>query len=266
MTKGVRVGVLELPGAALAYDVVGEAGPLAVQLHGLTSSRRRDAELGLDVGRALTRCRVLRYDARGHGASTGDVDADSYRWDRLADDLLALLDVLAPGERVHGVGPSMGTGTLLHAAVRDPARFASLTLLIPPTAGPTRVAQAETYRRNAALVEREGVGALVALGQNAPVPPALADAPETYPAVEEALLPTVLRGAASTDLPPADQLRGIAAPTLVLAWSGDAAHPLSTAERLRELVPATRMVVARAPHEVVGWGSLVAEHIARAAV
>ena len=97
MTKGVRVGVLELPGAALAYDVVGEAGPLAVQLHGLTSSRARDAQLGLDVGRALSGARVLRYDARGHGESTGDLDPDSYRWDRLAGDLLALLDEVAPG-------------------------------------------------------------------------------------------------------------------------------------------------------------------------
>lgn len=260
-----RVAVLTLPGAELAYDVAGDRGPLVVQLHGLTSSRRRDAQLGLDLGRALDDARVLRYDARGHGASTGDGEPSSYRWDALAGDLLALLDAVAPGERVHGVGPSMGTGTLLHAAVRDPERFASLTLVVPPTAGATRAAQAETYRRNAELVEREGTRALVALGSAAPVPPALADAPTTSPAVVEALLPTVLRGAASTDLPDARELRRITAPTLVLAWAGDPAHPLSTADRLRDLLPGSRMVIARAPHEIMAWPAIFAEHVARVA-
>lgn len=264
MTEVNEVGVLPLPGAAIAYDVVGDAGRLAVQLHGLTSSRRRDAQLGLDLGRALEGHRVLRYDARGHGASTGDLDPDAYRWDRLADDLLALLDEVAPGERVHGVGPSMGTGTLLHAAVRDPERFETLTLMVPPTAGPTRRAQADTYRRNAGVVEREGVEALVALGSAAPVPPALADAPTTYPAVAEALLPTILRGAASTDLPGAGELRRIAVPTLVLAWAGDAAHPVSTAETLRDLIPGSRMVIARSPHEILAWPGLFADHVERA--
>jgi 3-oxoadipate enol-lactonase len=257
------VGVLERPGADLTYDVVGDDGPWVVQLHGLTSSRRRDARLGLDVGRALTAHRVLRYDARGHGLSTGDPDADAYRWERLADDLLALLDAVAPGERVHGVGPSMGTGTLLHAAVRDPARFASLSLLVPPTTGVTRRAQADTYRRNAGVVEREGIDALVEIGSAAPVPPTLTDAPTTYPDVPAELLPTVLRGAASTDLPDVAALRRIPVPSLVLAWVGDPAHPLSTAELLRDVLPGTRMVIARSPREVLAWPGLVAEHVAR---
>ncbi|TXK09865.1 alpha/beta hydrolase [Microbacterium hatanonis] len=261
----MTVGLLDLGGAAISYDVTGDAGPLAVQLHGLTSSRSRDAQLGLDLGRALHSARVLRYDARGHGRSTGDTDPASYGWDRLADDLLRLLDEVAPGERVHGVGPSMGTGTLLHAAVRDPERFASLTLVVPPTAWTTRTAQAETYRRNARFVEREGVDALVELGSSAPVPPALADAPESYPAVDAGLLPTVLRGAAETDFPPVGTLRAISTPTLVLAWAGDPAHPLSTAEKLREIIPGSVLSVARSPHEVLGWAGRFAEHVGAAA-
>jgi pimeloyl-ACP methyl ester carboxylesterase len=256
------VGVLDLGGAAISYDITGDRGPLAVQLHGLTSSRSRDAQLGLDLGRALVGHRVLRYDARGHGLSTGNADAAAYGWDRLADDLLRLLDEVAPGERVHGVGPSMGTGTLLHAAVRDPARFASLTLVVPPTAWGTRLAQADTYRRNAGVVEREGIDALVELGSSAPVPPASLEAPDSYPAVAAPLLPTVLRGAASTDLPSVAELRGLLAPTLVLAWVGDPAHPLSTAERLREVIPGSILSIARSPHEVLGWAGRFAEHVA----
>ncbi|WP_431798156.1 alpha/beta fold hydrolase [Microbacterium kunmingense] len=253
--------MLRRPGADLAYDVLGGEGPWVVQLHGLTSSRRRDDLLGLGVSHALTAQRVIRYDARGHGASTGDVAEESYRWDRLADDLLALLDAIAPGERVHGVGPSMGTGTLLHAAVREPQRFASLGLLVPPTAGATRVAQADAYRRNADLVERHGIDALATLGSATPVPPTLSDAPPTTPDVSSEFLPAVLRGAAATDLPDAEGLRAVSMPTLILGWVDDPAHPLSTARMLEEVLPDARMVVARTPRDVLTWPGLVRSHV-----
>jgi 3-oxoadipate enol-lactonase len=255
---------LALGDATLDFDVTGESGPLVVQLHGLTSSRARDAQLGLDLGRALRGHRVLRYDARGHGGSTGSGEADAYRWHRLADDLLALLDHVAPGERVHGVGPSMGTGTLLHAALRDPGRFASLTLVVPPTAWASRRAQAATYLENARLVEREGLGAFVEQGSTAPVPPALADAPLTRPAVPEHLLPTVLRGAAATDFPTKAAVAGIAVPTLILAWIGDRTHPVKTANKLHALIPRSRIAIARTPYGVMAWPGLFAEHVATA--
>ncbi|GGL44797.1 alpha/beta hydrolase [Phycicoccus endophyticus] len=255
---------LDLPDAALDYDLSGDAGPLVVQLHGLNSSRERDERIGLDLGRALRGHRVLRYDARGHGRSSGGTDPRSYTWPRLADDLLALLDVVAPGERVHGLGPSMGSGTLLHAAVRHPERFASLTLAIPPTAWTTRRAQAATYLANAELVEREGLAAFVARAEEAGAPPALADAPLTDPSVPEELLPTVLRGAAATDLPEPEALRELDVPTLVLAWSDDAGHPLSTAALLHELLDDSRLVVARTPYGIMAWPGLFADHVATA--
>ncbi len=250
-------------GARLDYDVQGRSGPWVVQLHGLTSSRSRDAQLGLDLGRALRGHRVLRYDARAHGLSTGTAVEEDYRWDRLADDLLGLLDHVVGGESVHGVGPSMGTGTLLHAAVRDPDRFRTLTLVTPPTSRKRRRAQAESYREQADRIEEGGLPA-EALGNTAPVPPALADAPETRPSVPVALLPTVLRGAASTDLPGRTKIARIASPTLILAWTGDRTHPLSTARRLHEVIPRSRLVVARSPYGVMAWPGLFAEHVTTA--
>ncbi|MDQ8046684.1 MAG: alpha/beta hydrolase [Solirubrobacteraceae bacterium] len=247
--------------AALDYDVAGDDGPLVVQLHGLTSSRARDVQLGLDLPRALREHRVLRYDARAHGRSTGSTNPVTYTWPRLAEDLLHLLDDVAPGEQVHGVGPSMGSATLLHASLLDPERFASLTLLVPPTAWDTRVNQRATYLVNADLVEREGLEAFVELGLAAPVVPALADAPRTVPTVAEALLPSVLRGAAMSDLPPAYELASIKTPTLVLAWSDDPTHPVSTATRLAETLPNARLVVARTPYGVMAWPGLFADHV-----
>jgi 3-oxoadipate enol-lactonase len=255
------VPVFELADASLDYDIVGDGGPLVVQLHGLTSSRERDAQMGLDLARALRGHRILRYDARGHGGSTGTTDTWTYGWDRLAGDLLALLDHVAPGETVHGVGPSMGTGTLLHAAVRDPRRFASLTLVVPPTAWETRRAQSANYLANAYLVERDGVGAFVERGSTAPVPPALADAPASRPSVPEALLPHVLRGAAKTDFPEPPTIARVTVPTLILAWSDDPSHPVSTAETLHALIGGSRLVVAQTPYGIMAWPGLFAEHV-----
>ncbi|RAE52742.1 alpha/beta hydrolase, partial [Burkholderia multivorans] len=109
-----------LDGADIAAELSDEGGAPVVQLHGLTSSRARDRVLQLDLGVGLSGTRLLRYDARGHGLSTGRPVAEDYRWPSLAEDLLALLDIHFPGERVHGVGPSMGAATLLHALLLDP--------------------------------------------------------------------------------------------------------------------------------------------------
>lgn len=248
---------LSVPGAELDHEISDEGGPAVVQLHGLTSSRYRDRLLDLDLGRGLSGTRLLRYDARGHGRSTGRRVPEDYRWDALADDLLALLDQVFPGEAVHGVGPSMGAGTLLHAITREPDRFTGLTLVVPPTAWETRAAKAEDYRAAADLVERQGMAAFVEAGRLAPRPPATVDAPETVPDVADALLPTLLRGAALTDLPPREAVAKITVPTSVLAWTEDPSHPLSTAEALVDLIPRSELVVASTPAEAGRWPGLL---------
>lgn len=252
-----------VPGAELDVELSDEGGHPVVQLHGLTSSRRRDRLLDLDLGRGLSGTRLLRYDARGHGRSTGRPVPEDYRWSVLAEDLLGLLDEWFPGERVHGVGPSMGTGTLLHAAVLDPGRFAGLTLVVPPTAWATRAAKAADYRRAAEVVETDGMAAFVEAGRLAPKPPATAHTPDTLPEVSEELLPSLLRGAALADLPAAALLTGVVVPTTILAWTDDPAHPVSTAEALADLLPRTRLEVARTPTDLARWPELLMADVAR---
>lgn len=260
----------ELPGfevasAVLASELSDEGGHPVVQLHGLTSSRQRDRLLHLDLGRGLSGTRLLRYDARGHGRSTGRKEPEDYRWAVLADDLLALLDHVFPGERVHGVGPSMGCATLLHAAVKDPARFTSLTLMVPPTAWETRAAKADDYRVSATFVETHGFDAFVELGRAVPRPPAQAAAPrDTLPQITPDLLPWVLRGAALANFPAREDVAGIDVPTTVLAWTEDPAHPLSTAQALVDLMPNATLVVASTPEELQTWPSVLAADVARA--
>jgi pimeloyl-ACP methyl ester carboxylesterase len=254
-----------VPGAELDVELSDEGGPPVVQLHGLTSSRARDRMLDLDLGRGLSGTRLLRYDARGHGRSTGRPVADDYRWPVLADDLLRLLDAWFPGERVHGVGPSMGTATLLHAAAREPGRFSGLTLVIPPTAWETRVGKAGEYVAAAEVVETQGMAAFVEAGRLAPRPPATLETPLTVPDVAEELLPALLRGAARSDLPPPAELGALAAldlPVTLLAWTEDPAHPVSTAEALADLLPRARLVVASTPADLAGWPELLLADVA----
>lgn len=258
--------VLHLPDAAIDFDVRGDGGPAVVQLHGLTSSRAREDLIAVDLVGELSGCRVLRYDARGHGRSTGPRDVAAYGWATLADDLLALVDHVFPGEAVHGVGSSMGSGTLLHAAPAAPSVFSGLTLCIPPTAWETRVAQAAAYEACARVVETDGVDALVEAGRLTPVPPAeRPDKPVTWPDVPLDLLPTVFRGATLTDLPARSVLATLDVPTLVLAWIEDPAHPVSTAEQLHELIPGCELRVARTHPDVRTWPGLVADRVRRGA-
>lgn len=255
--------IFEVPGAELAVALSDEGGHPVVQLHGLTSSRARDRVLNLDLGRGLSGTRLLRYDARGHGRSTGRTVPEDYQWHRLSDDLLRLLDHWFPGERVHGVGPSMGTGTLLHAASREPDRFTGLTLMVPPTAWETRPAQAANYRVAAALIESVGVEAFLATTRGATPPPATVGAHETVPDVADALLPSLFRGAAISDLPAPDALARIDVPTTILAWVDDPGHPLSTAESLAELLPQATLTVARTPADVETWPGILSQDVAR---
>ena len=218
--------------------------------------------LDLDLGRGLSGTRLLRYDARGHGRSTGSRNADDYLWPNLAGDLLTLLDGFFPGERVYGVGTSMGSGTLMHAAIKDPDRFAGLTLLLPPTAWETRVAQAQQYLANAALIEEQGEPFLAA-GRDALQPPAAVGHPETLPEVAEALLPSVYRGAAGSDLPDPADLARIDIPVRILAWVDDPSHPMSTGHDPGRRVRTVHAHRGREPRDVRRWPGLLLYDVSR---
>ncbi len=252
-----------VPGAELDVELSDEGGHPVVQLHGLTSSRQRDRLLDLDLGRGLSGTRLLRYDARGHGRSTGRAVPEDYRWEVLADDLLRLLDHYFPGEKVHGVGPSMGCCTLLWAASMDPERFDGFTLLVPPTVWETRAAKAQDYLRAASLVEAGGFDAFVIAGRTIRRPPATLGTPETVPDVSPTLLPSLFRGAAQSDLPAPEVVATIDVPATILAWIDDPAHPLSSAKALEDTLPHASLDIARTPEEMRRWPEVLMADVAR---
>jgi 3-oxoadipate enol-lactonase len=103
---------------AVHHQVDGPAGAPAILLSNSlgTTLAMWDAQ----VPALAERCRVIRYDTRGHGRSS--VPPGPYHIDDLADDALGLLDHLGI-ERVHFAGLSLGGMTGLRLAARDPDRL-----------------------------------------------------------------------------------------------------------------------------------------------
>ncbi|PZE24390.1 alpha/beta fold hydrolase [Curtobacterium sp. MCBD17_028] len=249
---------LDIPGSRLAYDVSGAGGRVVIVAHGLGASRAaEDAEGVFDWSAVAADARLVRYDARGHGVSTGRAQPSDYRWAALADDLLALADAVSPDAPVDAIGASMGTATIIWAATRRPERFRRLVLSIPPTAWETRANQGNLYRAGADLVEREGMDGWRRAMAAAPSVPILEQGGWAFdrdPDVRADLLPSVFRGAAGSDFPDADVVATIGHETLLLPWATDSGHPVSTAERLAELLPSATLEVAETPDTIRGWG------------
>jgi 3-oxoadipate enol-lactonase len=53
-------------------------------------------------------------------------------------------------------------------------------------------------------------------------------------------------------------------PALILAWDTDGAHPISTAERLAEVLPRADLHVARTYRQIQEWPHLVSVFMGRA--
>jgi len=264
----VVVGTSDVRGGPLVVDDPGPGGVPFVWAHGLTSSRRHEDATGLFAWSRTGGMRVIRFDARGHGESPGPSEAVAYTWPVLAEDLLALMDGLGLAHSAIG-GASMGCATALYATVAAPARVDRLVLVIPPTAWETRAAQREAYLQAARLVEERGPMAMAeTLRQQPPVGAFGADGErrrdeglQRFAELDGDLLATILRGAASSDLPPPDVLAGIRQPALVLSWSGDGGHPTSTAERLAEVLPASELHVADDLAAIGRWPTLVRDFV-----
>lgn len=252
----------------LAIDDPGGGGYPFVWAHGLTSSRAAEDATGLLPWTTIAGLRVIRYDARGHGASDGSDDPAAYAWPAIAADLVGVL-VAAGLEHCSIGGASMGCASAVRAALLAPQRIDRLVLVTPPTAWATRSAQREVYEDAARLVDRGGGTALVKASRNEQPPAVLGDAGESVrragldqiAAMEPAVLAAVLRGAAASDLPPPESLAAITHPTLVLAWIDDPGHPVSTAELLADTLPNAELSVAGDLANIRHWPALVQQFL-----
>lgn len=130
--EGLTVRTADAGGHELAYLEAGDGAPVLL-VPGYTGSKEDFGPLLAPL--AAAGYRVVAFDQRGQLDSPGSGPAESYDPDGLATDLLALIAAL--GLRpAHVVGHSYGGIVARAALLRDPAAFASLTLL---SSGPAAI-------------------------------------------------------------------------------------------------------------------------------
>lgn len=121
---------LDVTDATLTYDRAG-TGPLLLLIPG----GAMDAEPFAGLQTALAdRFTVVRYDARGIGASPFTGEPHPITVAGQADDALALLDALSPDEPAFVLGSSGGALTGLDLLARHPHRVCRLVAHEPPLA------------------------------------------------------------------------------------------------------------------------------------
>ncbi len=121
----------------LSLQVSGpEDGPILVFVHGFPDNRRVWDQMVTDLE---VDHRVASYDVRGAGGSTAPSSRAGYKMNRLVDDLVAVLDQVAPdGRAVHLIGHDWGSVQLWAAVMRESTdarlrgRLASFTSISGP--------------------------------------------------------------------------------------------------------------------------------------
>lgn len=115
----------------IAYDDItppGGAERTIVLIHGFVSNRNEGwKRTGWYSAFERRRVRVIALDQRGHGESAKLYEPEAYGREKMAGDVLALMDHLGV-RRADLFGYSMGTRTALAAALAAPDRVSNLIL------------------------------------------------------------------------------------------------------------------------------------------
>ena len=188
------------------------------------------------------RFRVVRYDARGHGASP--VPPGPYEIDDLVDDLVALLDRLGVA-RASVVGLSLGGMTAMRLAAREPHRVDRVAVLCTSALlGPP-----QGWADRAAAVRAGGTAAVAdAVVQRWFTPALAARDPALVTAMRDMVAATSAEGYAACcgaiermDL--RADLSRITAPLLAIAGADDPATPPEHLAAVAAAVPGARLLV-----------------------
>jgi 3-oxoadipate enol-lactonase len=191
--------------------------------------------------------RLLRYDTRGHGASS--VPPGPYTIAQLGTDVLRLLDAFSI-ERAHFCGLSLGGVTGMWLGANAPDRIERLVLCnTAPWFGPPEVMNARIES-----VRRQGLAGLADATMERWFTSAFRSSdPPTVQRIRDALVATAPEGyiaccEALRDLDERDDLPRIRARTLVVAGTDDPTSPPPAALATAAAIPGARCVQLPAAH------------------
>jgi 3-oxoadipate enol-lactonase len=190
---------------------------------------------------------VLRYDTRGHGASS--TPPAPYSIAALGDDVIRLLDHLQV-ERTHFCGLSMGgmTGIRLGLAAAD-----RVDRLVLCNTG-AKIGVADSWNARISAVHTSGMAAIAGTVMERWFSPAfIRDSPHEVARMRAVLEKSSPAGyaaccAAIRDYDARAEIAAIRAPTLVIAGARDLATPLVDGRFIAEHVPNARYIELAAAH------------------
>lgn len=232
-------------GCGLAVTATGPADARAVVLlHSIGCDHAMWDEQAQALG---GRWRVIRPDARGHGAS--EAPAGDYALARLGRDVLEVMDALGVA-RASLCGLSLGGLVAQWVAAEAPDRVDRLVLA--NTAA--RIGAAEAWRDRAEVVRREGLAPIAEMALGRFFSEAFRDKrPDVVARVRARLVATPAQGyvgccAALRDADLTPVLGRIAVPAMVIAGRGDVSTPPEQMARLAAGLARADYVVLDAAH------------------
>lgn len=233
---------IDANGLTVFYEVAG-SGPPLIMLHGAsTDAQTQFGDLQPVLARATT---AYAPDARGHGATRFDVARGLDTRD-LVHDVIAFADALHL-PTFHLLGYSMGAMTALHVTAHHPARVRTLAVISAAPEREPRLAVARSLF-DADRIERNEPAWAAALA-------ARHDQAQGHGAWRS-LVAAIVDDVAQQPLLTAADLRGISAPTLVVAGDRDPVVPVDQAWRLSRQVRSGRLLILPGVgHDALDGGS-----------
>ena len=231
-------------GGELAFARRGGRAPTVVFLPGFRSDMQGTKALFLDEFCAREGRAFVRFDYRGHGASSGAfVECTLGDW---LEDALLVIDRLAEGPVVL-VGSSMGGWLALRAALERPGRVVGLVLIAPAPDFTERLLLQQLAAEQRSRLFREGVLHLPSdYGEPVPITRRLVEEGRRHLLLDRPAIPVgvpvhVLHGMRDADVPWGLSLELAArleTPHVTVELVKDGDHRLSRPEDLRRLAHA----------------------------